>query len=500
MSKIDLKNASEALNKALDDFGQEIGVSEFGTVQSAKDGIVKIKGLSQVGLNEVVEFKDGIIGRVLEFKSNLVTAVLFNNAEMVQEGDKVKRTHTELKVPVGQGILGRVIDPFGNPIDGLGSLEGSVSYAPIEGKAPRLSERKPVSVPLATSTIAVDFMIPIGLGQRELIAGDMQTGKTTLALNAIINQKSRKKPIYCFYVAIGQKTDKTIEVYNVLKEAGAMEYTTIVASSASDSAHTQFIAPYSGCAMAEFFMNKGYDTLIVYDDLWRHAVAYREISRLLGRPAGRDAFPADAFHVHAKLLERSACLKKGGSMTALPIMETQDGDISSYIATSVISITDGQIFLDRRAFDDQQRPAIDIGLSVSRVGSSAQLEATKSVSRGMKSEITQYKELKDFLSFTGTELDATQERLLRKGEYVNALISQEADERYSLQDEILLAIGSHNGIFGRTNGKKLRQVKLEFIQAINKSFKSIADTLYASNSISPEDMDRLREFASTWSA
>ena len=500
MNKVDLPNAAEALSKALDLFQSETRIAEYGTVQSIKNGIAIVNGLSEVGLNEVVEFENGITGIVREFESRSAKVVLFNDADTIAQGSKVTRKYTELLVPVGKGILGRVIDPFGNAIDGLGDIQGDLYNLPIENKAPRLSERKPVSIPLATGTIAIDFIIPIGLGQRELILGDMQTGKTTLALNAIINQKGRQKPIYCFYIAVGQKADKTIQVYNTLKEAGAMSYTTIVSTTASDSAHTQFIAPYAGCAMAEYFMREGHDTLIVYDDLWRHAVAYREISRLLGRPAGRDAFPADSFYIHARLLERSACLSGGGSMTALPIMETQDGDISSYIATNVISITDGQIFLDRNEFDAQQRPAIDIGLSVSRVGSAAQLDMTKKVSLGMKSEIAQYKDLKNFLSFTSTELDPTQERILRKGEYTSALIRQEVDEVYSLVDEVLLAIGSHNGIFSRSNGKKLVHVKKAFLEDAHKSYKSIIETLKTSKTLSDADRKALTDFAAKWSA
>ena len=492
-----------ALTRAIDEIETSTQVSEFGFVKAISNGIATIIGMSKVSLDEVVEFQNGSIGIVRELKKNEVKAVLFNNVDEVKEGHRVLRKMTDLKIPVSKKIIGRVLNVFGEPIDDLGPiLHGEdLEYVPVESEAPRLSEREPVSEPLITGTIAIDSMIPIGLGQRELILGDMQTGKTSLAVNAIINQKNRQKgPIYCFYVSVGQKMDKVIEVYNMLKESGAMQYTTIIVSSASDSAHTQFISPYAGCSMSEFFMRKGCDCLIVYDDLSKHAVAHREISRLLGRPAGRDAFPADAFYVHARLLERSARLNKGaggGSMTALPIIETQESDISGYIPTNVISITDGQVFLDQREFDTQQRPAIDVGLSVSRIGSAAQADVTKMVSRSMRVELAQYKELVRLLQYSGGDLDRTQIRILQKGKQTKALILQDVDEVYSLQEQAVLAIGAHNGIFDKVleDRKKIRMVKKNFLEVVAKECNKIMERLSSYGSISDKDLEILKNLA-----
>lgn len=502
----DVTKTLTTLDQLVQDLEISTKVSQCGYVHSISDGIATVKGIASVELDEVVEFEGGIVGIVRELKQYEVKVVLFDGAYQVSQGSKVFRKNVDLRIPVSSSIIGRVLNIFGEPLDSLGAIvSDDTEYLSVERAAPRLSERHPVSKPLTTGTIAIDSMIPIGLGQRELILGDMQTGKTSIALNAIISQKYRtSKPVYCFYVAIGQKMDSVLSVYNTLKDVGAMEYTTIIAASASNSAHTQFIAPYAGCTMAEFFMYKGHDTLIVYDDLSKHAVAHREISRLLGRPAGRDAFPADSFYIHARLLERAASLSKnlgGGTMTALPIVETQEGDISSYIATNVISITDGQVFLDRKEFDNQQRPAIDVGLSVSRIGSTAQAEVTKTVSRSMKAELAQYTDLARFLQFTGSDLDKTQERILKKGKQTKFLILQDVDEIYSLQEQVILCIGAHNGIFSNLTAdqKQIRAIKKLFLEIVYRDCPKIIETLNFSNELSERDMATLKRLAEKFS-
>jgi len=485
----------------------DTSVSEFGEVVSIADGIATVRGISPF-LEEVIRFESGNLGIVKELLPYETKVVLFNKFYQVQSGMKAFRTNEELRVPVGHRIIGRVLDVFGEPIDGLGpiNLGGSdnSTYLPIERPAPKMIDRFPVSKPLITGIVAIDSMIPIGLGQRELILGDMQTGKTSIAIGTILNQRYRYligDPIYCFYVAIGQKMDSIVEVHKKLKAAGAMEYTTIIAASAGDSAHCQFIAPYVGCTMAEYFMEQGKDCLVVYDDLSKHAVAHREISRLLGRPAGRDAYPADSFYIHARLLERAAFIREesgGGSMTALPIIETQDSDISGYISTNVISITDGQIVLDARKLD---KPSIDIGLSVSRTGGSAQASATRKVSKSLKAELAQYSELVKFLQFTSGGLDTVQANILQKGKQTTYLLMQEEDERYTFEELILLIVGAHYRMFGDgpLDKKEVRNIKERFLSIIVSSHKEILDKIRQTGDISDEEINQVKRIAEKFS-
>lgn len=503
-NQVDLEKFQNEILASIESIDNSVSVCEFGIVHSVADGIATLKGLTSVGLDEVVRFgEDGPLGIVKELHEFEVKVALIDRFDEIKQGSIGKRTHSDFKIPVSQNLVGRVVDIFGQAIDGLGEIKtDDAVWMSIEAPATKMINRQPVTEPLITGTIAIDAMIPIGLGQRELILGDRQTGKTSITLNAIINQMYRYQagePMYCVYVAIGQKTDKIISVYEKLKESGAIKYTTIVSASAADSASAQFLAPYVGCTIAEYFMKQGKHTLVVYDDLSKHATAHREISRLLGRPAGRDAFPADSFYTHARLLERAACINKadgGGSMTALPIIETQDSDISGFVATNVISITDGQLFLDPKEFYAQQRPAIDIGLSVSRIGSSAQIKAIKKVSRTMKSELSQYAELYSFLQLTGGTIDKTQTNILQKGKHTKYLTCQDEDERYTLVEEIILICGAHYGLFAnmKNNDRKfIRKLKSDLIQLVYKDYKKIVTEIESTNDISEEGLATLKK-------
>ncbi|AUM74061.1 F0F1 ATP synthase subunit alpha [Paracoccus jeotgali] len=423
---------SAILKDQIKNFGQDAEVAEVGQVLSVGDGIARIYGLDKVQAGEMVEFPGGIRGMVLNLETDNVGVVIFGDDRDIKEGDTVKRTGAIVEVPVGKGLLGRVVDALGNPIDGKGPLT-DVTQAVADVKAPGIMPRKSVHEPMATGMKAVDAMIPVGRGQRELIIGDRQTGKTALALDTILNQKNYNgreddgmKTLYCVYVAIGQKRSTVAQLVQKLEETGAMEYSIVVAATASDPAPMQYLAPYSGTAMGEFFRDNGMDALMIYDDLSKQAVAYRQMSLLLRRPPGREAYPGDVFYLHSRLLERSAKLNEnygGGSLTALPIIETQAGDVSAYIPTNVISITDGQIFLETDLFFQGIRPAVNTGLSVSRVGSSAQTKAMKSVAGPVKLELAQYREMAAFAQF-GSDLDAATQRLLNRGARLTELMKQ----------------------------------------------------------------------------
>ncbi|WP_313137305.1 F0F1 ATP synthase subunit alpha [Paracoccus jeotgali] len=423
---------SAILKDQIKNFGQDAEVAEVGQVLSVGDGIARIYGLDKVQAGEMVEFPGGIRGMVLNLETDNVGVVIFGDDRDIKEGDTVKRTGAIVEVPVGKGLLGRVVDALGNPIDGKGPLT-DVKQAVADVKAPGIMPRKSVHEPMATGMKAVDAMIPVGRGQRELIIGDRQTGKTALALDTILNQKNYNgreddgmKTLYCVYVAIGQKRSTVAQLVQKLEETGAMEYSIVVAATASDPAPMQYLAPYSGTAMGEFFRDNGMDALMIYDDLSKQAVAYRQMSLLLRRPPGREAYPGDVFYLHSRLLERSAKLNEnygGGSLTALPIIETQAGDVSAYIPTNVISITDGQIFLETDLFFQGIRPAVNTGLSVSRVGSSAQTKAMKSVAGPVKLELAQYREMAAFAQF-GSDLDAATQRLLNRGARLTELMKQ----------------------------------------------------------------------------
>ena len=421
---------SAILKDQIKNFGQDAEVAEVGQVLSVGDGIARVHGLDQVQAGEMVEFPGGIRGMVLNLETDNVGIVIFGDDRSIKEGDTVKRTRSIVEVPTGKGLLGRVVDALGNPIDGKPPIEGA-EMRRADVKAPGIMPRKSVHQPMATGLKSVDAMIPVGRGQRELIIGDRQTGKTAMALDTILNQqnyngKEGHRTLYCIYVAVGQKRSTVAQLVKKLEETGAMAYTTVVAATASDPAPMQYIAPYSATAMGEYFRDNGMDALIIYDDLSKQAVAYRQMSLLLRRPPGREAYPGDVFYLHSRLLERSAKLNEehgGGSLTALPIIETQAGDVSAYIPTNVISITDGQIFLETDLFFQGIRPAVNTGLSVSRVGSAAQTNAMKSVAGPVKLELAQYREMAAFAQF-GSDLDAATQKLLNRGARLTELMKQ----------------------------------------------------------------------------
>ena len=432
---------SSIIKEQIRNYKSRLEMKETGTVILVGDGIAKVYGLRECMASELLEFDDGSVGLAQNLEDETVSVALLSNQNAIREGSGVKRTGKVLSVPVGEALLGRVVDALGNPIDGKGPIEAS-GTRPVESEAPGIIERKSVSVPLQTGIKAIDSMIPIGRGQRELIIGDRQTGKTVIAVDTIINQ--RNTGVICIYVAIGQKNSSVVSLVNELTQMGAMDYTIVVSASASESAPLQYVAPYSGCAMAEYFREQGKDVLIIYDDLSKHAVAYRALSLLIRRPPGREAYPGDVFYLHSRLLERAACVSEeygGGSITALPIIETQAGDVSAYIPTNVISITDGQIFLETELFHAGIMPALNPGISVSRVGGSAQLKAMKKVSGELKLLYSQYRELQSFAQF-GSDLDADTKARLALGERIVEVLKQKrnAPVRVGCQVAIVYAV------------------------------------------------------------
>lgn len=443
---------SKVIKDQIANFGSEAEVSEVGTVLSVGDGIARIHGLDKVQAGEMIEFSNGIQGMALNLENDNVGAVIFGSDAEIKEGDSVKRTQTIVDVPVGKGLLGRVVDALGNPIDGKGPIE-TTERRLVEQKAPGIIPRESVSEPVQSGLKAIDALVPVGRGQRELIIGDRQTGKSAVAIDTFINQKEvnasddEGKKLYCIYVAVGQKRSTVAQIVKQLEENGAMEYTIVVAATASEPAPLQYLAPYTGAAMGEFFRDNGMHAVIVYDDLSKQAVAYRQMSLLLRRPPGREAYPGDVFYLHSRLLERAAKMNKsqgGGSLTALPIIETQAGDVSAYIPTNVISITDGQIFLETDLFYQGIRPAINVGLSVSRVGGAAQTKAMKKVSGSMKLDLAQYREMAAFAQF-GSDLDAATQKLLNRGARLTELLKQPQFSPMPFEEQTV-------SIFAGTNG------------------------------------------------
>ncbi len=443
---------SEILKKQIAEFGAQANVAEVGQVLSVGDGVARVYGLDQVRAGEMVEFPGGIKGMALNLESDNVGVVIFGDDRSIGEGDIVKRTGEIVQVPVGRELLGRVVDGLGNPIDGKGPLKAK-EFRRVEVKAPGIIPRKSVHEPMQTGLKAIDALVPIGRGQRELIIGDRQTGKTAVALDAIINQKSvnkspnEKDHLYCVYVAIGQKRSTVVKLVKELEEAGAMEYSIVVAATASDPAPMQFLAPYTGCTMGEYFRDNGMHALAIYDDLSKQAVAYRQMSLLLRRPPGREAYPGDVFYIHSRLLERAAKLNEAngsGSLTALPIIETQAGDVSAYIPTNVISITDGQIFLETGLFYKGIRPAINVGLSVSRVGSAAQIKAMKQVAGKIKLELAQYREMEAFAQFA-SDLDASTQKLLARGARLTQLLKQPQYSPLTSEEQVVVIFAGTRG-------------------------------------------------------
>ncbi len=468
---------SSVIKAQIKNYDTKIEQSETGTIILIGDGIARADGLENVMANELVSFANGEYGMAMNLEENSVSIVMLGSDKGVREGDTVKRTGKVVSVPVGEALLGRVVNALGQPIDGKGPIEATETR-PIESPAPGIIERQPVNVPLQTGIKAIDSMIPIGRGQRELIIGDRQTGKTTLAVDTIINQ--RGKDVICIYVAIGQKNSTVATLVEDLTKAGAMDYTIVVASTASELAPLQYIAPYSGCAMGEYFMNKGKDVLVVYDDLSKHAVAYRALSLLIRRPPGREAYPGDVFYLHSRLLERAARLNDdngGGSLTALPIIETQAGDVSAYIPTNVISITDGQIFLETELFHSGIMPAVNPGISVSRVGGNAQIKAMKKVSGTLKLAYSQYRELQSFAQF-GSDLDEDTKRRLAQGERIVEVLKQNRTAPIAVENQVAI-------IYAVTNNM-LDNVKVEDIM----DFES---ELYAHLDANPDVLAEIRE-------
>src|SRR5215204_6032971 len=443
---------SRVIRDQIANFDADAQVSEVGTVLSVGDGIARIHGLDNVQAGEMVEFDGGIKGMALNLEADNVGVVIFGSDANIREGSTARRTGTIVDVPIGKGLLGRVVDALGNPIDGKGPIEGSERRR-VEMKAPGIIPRKSVHEPVQTGLKALDALVPIGRGQRELIIGDRQTGKTAVALDTFINQRAanqgddEKQKLYCIYVAIGQKRSTVAQIVRALEENGAMEYTIVVAATASEPAPLQYLAPYTGVAMGEYFRDNGMHAVIVYDDLSKQAVAYRQMSLLLRRPPGREAYPGDVFYLHSRLLERAAKMNDdngGGSLTALPIIETQAGDVSAYIPTNVISITDGQIFLETDLFYQGIRPAINVGLSVSRVGSAAQTKAMKSVSGSIKLELAQYREMAAFAQF-GSDLDASTQRLLNRGARLTELLKQPQFKPMPMEEQVVVIYAGVNG-------------------------------------------------------
>ncbi|MBT4791901.1 MAG: F0F1 ATP synthase subunit alpha [Halobacteriovoraceae bacterium] len=480
------------IKERIANFESKLDVNEVGTVLTIGDGVARVFGLKNVLAGELVEFDNGVKGMVLNLESNNVGIAVLGDDTEIKEGSTVKRTKSIVKVPVGAALLGRVVNAIGEPIDGQGEIK-STEFRNIEIKAPGIIKRKPVHEPVQTGIKAIDSMIPIGRGQRELIIGDRKTGKTAIALDTIINQKG--KDVVCVYVAIGQKQSTVRQVYQKLKEAGALEYTIIVSATASHSAPLQYIAPYTGCTMAEYYRDSGKHAVIVYDDLTKQAQAYRQLSLLLRRPPGREAFPGDVFYVHSRLLERAAKMSDdtgAGSLTALPIIETQESDVAAYIPTNVISITDGQIFLEADLFNSGVRPAVNVGISVSRVGGSAQIKAMKKVSGTLRLDLAQYRELAAFSQFASDLDEATQKQLAR-GERLVELLKQGQYSPYDVEDQAMSIFAGTKGLFDAVPIAQIVEAEKGLLEHIKTKHTDLRDAIRNEKQITPENEVKLTE-------
>lgn len=498
---------SKILKEQIANFGDEAEVSEVGKVLSVGDGIARVYGLDNVQAGEMVEFPGGVRGMALNLEADNVGVVIFGSDRDIKEGDTVKRLGTIVDVPVGKGLLGRVVDALGNPIDGKGPLT-DVTRQRVEVKAPGIIPRKSVHEPVQTGLKAIDALVPIGRGQRELIIGDRQTGKTAVAIDTFLNQKEvnasddESKKLYCIYVAIGQKRSTVAQIVKTLEERGAMEYSIVVAATASEPAPLQFLAPYTGTAMGEFFRDNGMHALIVHDDLSKQAVAYRQMSLLLRRPPGREAYPGDVFYLHSRLLERAAKMGDAagnGSLTALPIIETQAGDVSAYIPTNVISITDGQIFLETDLFYQGIRPAINVGLSVSRVGSAAQVKAMKQVSGTIKLDLAQYREMAAFAQF-GSDLDASTQHLLNRGARLTELLKQAQYSPMSVAEQVVSIFSGVNGYLDKIAVSDVTRFETAFISDMHANHSDIMDTIAKEAKLSDETIAKLKEVIGNFAA
>jgi F-type H+-transporting ATPase subunit alpha len=502
---------SAILKEQIKNFGQEAEVSEVGQVLSVGDGIARVYGLDNVQAGEMVEFESGVKGMALNLETDNVGIVIFGSDREIMEGQTVKRTRAIVEVPVGKTLLGRVVDALGNPIDGKGPIKAE-AMARVDVKAPGIIPRKSVHEPMATGLKAIDALIPIGRGQRELIIGDRQTGKTAIALDTILNQKplnasgDEKIKLYCVYVAVGQKRSTVAQFVKVLEEQGALDYSIVVAATASDPAPMQFLAPFSGCAMGEYFRDNGMHAVIIYDDLSKQAVSYRQMSLLLRRPPGREAYPGDVFYLHSRLLERAAKMNddhKGGSLTALPVIETQANDVSAYIPTNVISITDGQIFLETDLFYQGIRPAVNVGLSVSRVGSAAQTKAMKKVAGRIKGELAQYREMAAFAQF-GSDLDATTQRLLNRGARLTELLKQPQFSPLKMEEQVVAIYAGVNGYLDPLPLSRIRAFEDGLLTALRQQHPEILNTIRDSRDLDDATAGKLKaaveSYAKTFAA
>ncbi len=525
MSQVRPDEVSAILRKQLTGFDGKAEIYDVGTVLEVGDGIARVYGLSKVQAGELVELPDSlnpdgkpVYGMVLNLEEDNVGIVLFGSPDSVEEGHTVKRTKRITSIEVGEGLLGRVVDPLGRPIDGQGSISGDTITLPLERKAPGVIYREPVSEPLQTGIKAIDALIPIGRGQRELIIGDRQTGKSAVVVDTIINQKQTHdtdKPVYCIYVAVGQKGSTVAGIVNTLQEYGAMDYTTVISAPASVSAPLRYIAPFAGAALGEYFRDTGRHALVIYDDLSKQAVAYRELSLLLKRPPGREAYPGDVFYLHSRLLERAAKIidnddvaskmnnipeplkpkvKGGGSLTALPVIETQAGDVSAYIPTNVISITDGQIFLDTDLFNSGVRPAIDVGISVSRVGGAAQVKAMKKLSGTLKLDLAQYRELEAFAKF-GSDLDPATQRQIKRGERTVELMKQGEYKPLPVQNQVALLKVNNEGLLDKLDVELISEFEENYLETVNAKFSKEMDKLGKTGVLDDEFGKQLAETA-----
>ena len=494
---INTDEIKDLLKAEIEKFDLDIDVSEVGEVLEVGDGVARVSGLENVMSSELVELPNGVFGMALNLEEDNVGLVLFGESQKVKEGDIAKRTERVVEVPVGEGMLGRVVNPLGQPIDGKDAIETSETR-PIERKALGVLQRQPVKKPLQTGLKSIDSMIPIGRGQRELIIGDRQTGKTAIAIDTIINQKSTHdgdSPVYCIYVAIGQKASTVAQVVAQLEEIGALDYTIVVAANASDPAPMQFIAPYSGCTMGEVFRDDGRHSLIIYDDLSKHAQAYRQMSLLLRRPPGREAYPGDIFYLHSRLLERASKLSDdlgGGSLTALPVIETQEGDVAAYIPTNVISITDGQIYLETNLFNAGVRPAIDVGISVSRVGGNAQIKAMKKIAGMLRLDLAQFRELEAFAKF-GSDLDKATLQQLTLGQRMVEILKQDQYVPMSVEKQVAIIWAGNNGYLNDIELDEVKRFEEEFLSYLETNYASTLEDIRDSGELSDEIVENLKK-------
>lgn len=490
MAEVKSDEISAILRKQLSGFETEVDVYDVGTVLYVGDGVARVYGLSKCEAGELIEFPNGVFGIALNLEEDNVGCILFGDSSLVKEGDLVKRTGRIASMPVGEAMLGRVINPLGQPVDGKGEIHTD-KFLPLERKALGVIQRQPVKEPLQTGVKAVDAMIPIGRGQRELIIGDRQTGKTAVAVDTIINQKG--KDVFCIYVAIGQKGSTVAQVVKSFQDSGAMEYTTVISATASDPAPMQYIAAFAGATLGEYFRDSGRHALVVYDDLSKQAASYREVSLLLRRPPGREAYPGDVFYLHSRLLERASKLSDelgGGSLTALPIIETQAGDVSAYIPTNVISITDGQIYLEPNLFNSGVRPAINVGISVSRVGGNAQIKAMKKIAGTLRLELAQYRELEAFAKF-GSDLDKATMQQLRRGERLVEILKQKQYSPMTVEDQVLIIYAATKGYLDEIPVAHIARYQNDYLQEVENMHQDIVQSIRDTKDLTPETTEKM---------